>query len=635
MCGLAVVVTLPGARVEPTMLKTFDRLLAHRGPDGSGLATFTRDAAPADPDAAEVALVFRRLAIIDLDPRANQPMASPDGRHVLVFNGEIYNYVELREELIRLGHVFRTTSDSEVLIAAFAAWGPAALSRFTGMFAFVLLDRHKRELFLARDPFGIKPLFWALGENCIALASEIPPLLEVPGVGRAADLARARLFLAVGQTDAGERTMFAAVRSLPAGTFATISLARPVAPSPVAYWQPRIAPEPHPRPAAAGELRDLFLDSIRLHLRSDVPLGIALSGGVDSSSILAGARAVGGKDLAIRTFSFVAEGSDVDETRFIGLAATSAGAQPVSVRITPDEIVADIDDLVTAQGEPFGSLSIYAQHRVMRLAAESGIKVMLDGQGADELFAGYRPYLARRLSELIARCQWGAALRLARAMRALPGVTAGLLAQALEPAVPGRLRAFARALAGRPELPPWIDGRWFAERGLMQTAAAPRWGRDFLHEALVQSLRETVLPALLRYEDRNAMRFSIESRVPFLTPRLAQFAYGQPSESLVDARATSKAVLRAAMRGLVPDAILDRRDKIGFATPDRLWAQSLRPWFQRMLGSDAARAIPWLKPAAALQTLERRIAQADPFGFDLWRTVNVIHWAEQFGVAYG
>jgi asparagine synthase (glutamine-hydrolysing) len=169
----------------------------------------------------------------------------------------------------------------------------------------------------------------------------------------------------------------------------------------------------------------------------------------------------------------------------------------------------------------------------------------------------------------------------------------------------------------------------------MQTGAAPRWGRDVLHEALVQSLRETVLPALLRYEDRNAMRFSIESRVPFLTPRLAQFAYAQPSASLVDARATSKAVLRAAMRGLVPDAILDRRDKIGFATPDRLWAQSLRPWFQRVLESDAARAMPWLKPAAALHTLEHRVARSDPFGFDLWRTVNVVRWVERFGVAYG
>src|SRR5262249_6561563 len=194
-----------------------------------------------------------------------------------------------------------------------AGGGPAALSRFVGMFALVRLDREKRELFVARDPFGIKPLFWAIGADCIALASEIPPLLEVPGVSRSADLARVSLFLAAGQTDAGEGTMFSAVRSLPAGTFATIPLDRPAAPAPVGYGPPRTAPEPRPLPAAADELRALLLDSVRLHLRSDVPLGIALSGGVDSSAILAGARAVGGKDLAIRTFSFVAEGSDVDE----------------------------------------------------------------------------------------------------------------------------------------------------------------------------------------------------------------------------------------------------------------------------------------------------------------------------------
>ena len=635
MCGLAAVVTLRGARVAPKLLRDFDRLLAHRGPDGSGLATFTRDAAPANPDAAEVALVFRRLAIIDLDPRANQPMASPDGRFMLVFNGEIYNYVELREELRGLGHVFRTASDSEVLIAAFAAWGRAALGRFVGMFAFVLLDRTRRELFLARDPFGIKPLFWAIGSDCIAIASEIRPLLDVPGVARTADLARVSLFMSVGQTDAGQGTMFSAVRSLPAGTWATLSLEAPAAPAPVAYWQPLIAPEARPNPAAAAELRELFLDSIKLHLRSDVPLGIALSGGVDSSSILAAARAVGGRNLAVHTFSFVAEGSDVDEKPYIDLAAAAAQAQSACVRIRSDEIVADIDGLVTAQGEPFGSLSIYAQHRVMRLAAENGVKVMLDGQGADELFAGYRPHLARRLSELVARFQWGAALRLVRAMLGLPGVKAGLVAQAVEPMVPAPLRAFARALVGRPQMPPWIDGKWFADRGLLQTGAGLGWRPNFLHEALAQSLTETVLPALLRYEDRNSMAFSIESRVPFLTPRLAQFAYSQPSRNLVDERATSKAVLRNAMRGLVPDAILDRRDKIGFATPDRLWAQSLRPWFGRVLGSDAARAIPWIKPGEALKTLERRVARSDAFGFDLWRTVNVIRWVERFNVSCG
>jgi asparagine synthase (glutamine-hydrolysing) len=270
----------------------------------------------------------------------------------------------------------------------------------------------------------------------------------------------------------------------------------------------------------------------------------------------------------------------------------------------------------------------------MALAAQNGIKVMLDGQGADELFAGYRPYLARRLSELMGDLDLGGALRLMRAMLRLPGVRAGLVAQAFEPAVPERLRSLVRKLLGRPLLPPWIDEQWFAERGLLATGPAPRWRANFLHEALVQSLTETVLPALLRYEDRNSMAFAIESRVPFLTTELANFAYAQPAAHLIDEGATSKAVLRQAMRGLVPDAILDRRDKIGFATPDRLWAQALRPWFARVLGSDTARSLPWLRAAEALSALDRRVARSQAFGFDLWRTVNLIRWIEVFNVSY-
>src|SRR5262245_33863972 len=184
MCGIAAILALPGQRIPEALCASFDAALAHRGPDASGRATYMRDGAPCAPEAAELALLHRRLAIIDLDARANQPMSSADGRFVVVFNGEIYNYVELRQQLVAEGHVFRTTSDTEVLIAAHAAWGEKSLERFVGMFAFALLDRERRELVLARDPFGIKPLFWTKGDGLIAIASEVGPLLEVPGVRR-------------------------------------------------------------------------------------------------------------------------------------------------------------------------------------------------------------------------------------------------------------------------------------------------------------------------------------------------------------------------------------------------------------------------------------------------------------------
>jgi asparagine synthase (glutamine-hydrolysing) len=634
MCGLAAILALRGHRVPMPLCKQLDAALAHRGPDASGLGTFRHDGADCTPDAAEVALIHRRLSIIDLDARANQPMRSLDDRYVVIFNGEIYNYVELRQELTAAGHVFHTTSDTEVLIAAFAAWGEKALARFTGMFAFVLLDRQNRELVLARDPFGIKPLFWASGDGLLAIASEISPLLDVPGVGRRIDDARTCLFLSAGQTDEGERTMFAGVHSLPAGTFARVPLDSPAV-NPVRYWTPSVAPYERLPQRAARELRDTFLESVKLHLRSDVPLGIALSGGIDSSAILACARHIGGPGIDLRTFSFTATGSEVDETPYIELAAGAAGARSEMVRIEPGEIVSDIDRLVAVQGEPFGSLSMYAQHRVMGLARAHGVKVILDGQGADELFAGYRAYLARRLTGLLASFRLPQALRFMRAMLMLPGTGATLVAQALEPAVAPRLRGFARRLVGRPLLPPWVDEHWFRERNAFAGVRALKGGRHALHDALVQGLTETVLPALLRYGDRNSMAFSIESRVPFLTPALADLAYSLPAEELVDRNATSKAVLRAAMRGIVPDQILDRRDKIAFSTPDRMWAQSLQPWFVRTLSSDAARSLPWLKPDIARAVLERRTAQSAPFGFDLWRTVNVVRWVERFGVVVG
>jgi len=632
MCGLAAVVGLSGATVPDELCRRLDAALAHRGPDGSGRATYRRDGTPCPAGAAEIALVHRRLAIIDLDPRSDQPMRSADGRFELIHNGEIYNYLELRRELEALGHVFRTTSDTEVLIAAYAQWGTACLPRFIGMFAFVLLDAQRRELVLGRDPFGIKPLYWTLGAQHLAIASEIGPLLGVPGVARRLDAERCYAFLARGQTDAGASTMFADIRSLPAGTWAKIGLDEIAAPVPQSYWSPTIRPRSQPLQVSVDEIRDRFLKSIELHLRSDVPVGIALSGGIDSSAILLATRAIGGDAATIRTFSFAATGSEVDESRYMTAAATAARSDHHIVRIDPDDIVRDIDRLIEVQGEPFGSLSIYAHYRVMELAAQNGIKVMLDGQGADELFAGYRPYMARQLSGLLAKGRIADAVALSRQIVRFPDTGLKLLAQAAEPMVPTWLHAPSRRVLDRAMAPAWLRQDWFAARGVSLAPQHLAWGADILHRALAQGLTTTVLPALLRYEDRNSMAFSIETRVPFLTPGLADAAYALPAEHLIDEHATSKTVLRAALRGLVPDEILDRRDKIGFATPDSLWAPSLQEWLSDTLTSERARAIPWLDPDRALTALRTRMARGGGFGFDLWRTVNIIRWMEAFDV---
>jgi asparagine synthase (glutamine-hydrolysing) len=637
MCGIAGVVARPGSRFTSSWLEDAAAALGQRGPDDVGFLQWTPGEKPRvgramDPAPAALGFVHRRLSILDLTDAAWQPMSSPDGVYHLVYNGEIYNYVELRHELEGIGYRFHSTGDTEVLLAALRQWGTAALPRLVGMFAFALLDTQRSRLLLARDPFGIKPLFYAAGDFGLGFSSEIPVLLDLPGVSRRADAMAAYDYLRHGLTDHDERSLFADVRRLPGGHLLDVDLTASTEPSPSPYSQ--LDPVPRPglsRADAAGRLRELFLESIRLHLRSDVVVGTALSGGIDSSAIVMAMRAVGGPDLDIRTFSWVADEPEINEERWVDLVASAAGAQVHKVRAGADDLVADLGRLIEAQGEPFRSTSIYAQYRVFELAAASGVKVMLDGQGADELLGGYRAHLSARAAGLARDRHLVAAGRLVRKGGRLPGGLGvrDLAARAGGRLLPASLQKGARRLAREELMPRWMDADWFASNGV----AGHSVRRDSvdgggLRETLVEDVTRTSLPALLRYEDRNSMAWSVESRVPFLTPALAEFVLSLPEALLVDDEATSKAVFRDAMRGIVPDQVLDRRDKIGFATPERSWMGALSGWVETVLSSEGARAVPALRPAA-LDRSSSRVMEGPT-----WRAVNLIRWSEEFEVEW-
>lgn len=621
MCGIWATLAAPEGEAPL-------RLMAHRGPDGHAhVAEQIRG--------QSVELGHLRLAIIDLDRRADQPMNTADGRHCIVFNGEIYNYVELRAELQALGRTFATQSDSEVLLQAWCEWGEACLPRLVGMFAFAILDRTAGEVVVARDPFGIKPLYVAQVGAGLAFSSEIPPLLSCPGVDRAGDAEAAYRYVLFGATDGTGQTLFRSVRAFPPAHLARIALGPSPRCEPRRYWSPKASASGASFGEAAGAIRDTFLDNVRLHLRSDVPLGAALSGGIDSSAIVAGMRLVGGETLDIRTFSFVSPGHDVDESHWIDMAAKAAGAQASTVSATPEELVADLDALVRLQGEPFGSTSIYAQYRVMKLARENGIKVMLDGQGSDEMFAGYRPYLAARFAEHLSASEPLRALAFLRTAATLPGTRMATVAMhGLGSLAPHWLVPLGRRLAGKPLVPDWLDGAWFSARGVRFEGPAGRSRGAALHDRLLESLTSTVLPALLRYEDRNSMAFSIESRVPFLTTGLVDLAYSCPSTFLIDDAGETKAVFRAAMRGIVPDAILDRRDKIGFATPEKAWLAQLRPWVAATLRPEALARLPFLRADQVARAVDDQLSGRTPFDFQTWRWLNLIRWAELFDVHF-
>jgi asparagine synthase (glutamine-hydrolysing) len=642
VCGIVGIWSTDGTPVDADALCRATARLAHRGPDDLGFASLLPDGTlqlGRDLGAcaqSRLLLGHRRLSILDLSAAGWQPMQSADGRYLVIFNGEIYNYVELARELAAEGTRFRSHGDTEVLVEAIARWGTNALDRLVGMFAFACLDLRRRRVLLARDPFGVKPLYYAARDRRFAFASEMKALLDLPHVRRLVSPDRLHAFLRSGLTDVSERTLFDDVRQLPPGHFLDLPIDGDGFPAPERYW--RLATTSQTAlsfPEAADRLRELFLDSIRIHLRSDVPLGAALSGGIDSSAIVTAMQYVEPK-LELHTFSFTPDDPSISEEPWVDIVGASAGAVVHKTRPTANDLVRDLDALILAQDEPFGSTSIYAQYCVFRLARESGVTVMLDGQGADEMLAGYPYFMAGRLGALLRRGRFLEARRLFGRARRLPHVEEKvLLANVGDALFPRRLRPAAKLMLQRKRtlVRDWLNEEWFQDRGVQPRSLQGIPAASLLREQLAYSL-EHGLPSLLRFEDRNSMAHSIESRVPFLTPQIATFLFSLPDEYIISREGVSKSVFRAAMRGIVPDAILDRRDKIGFQTPEQQWLGTLRPWVDGVLHSDAAHAIPALRHDVMQREWADIAAGRRPFDRRAWRWINLIRWAELNAVTF-
>jgi asparagine synthase (glutamine-hydrolysing) len=547
VCGIGGIAG--GAPPTIRELEAMAAEMVHRGPDGEGVW--------ADGWAG---LAFRRLAIIDLDERSNQPLHL--GPLHLVFNGEIYNYLELRAELVAFGHAFRTEGDGEVLLTAWTQWGEGALDRVNGMFAFAVYDDRERVVTLAVDPFGEKPLFHRVRDGHLIFASDVRAIRAAePGAG-VPDRAALERYSALAVMPALPATFYADVERVPPAHLVrfrdgAIELRR--------YWSPQPVDVPTEPVAAAEALRELLSDSIRLRLRSDVPVGTSLSGGVDSSAVVALAAAIAG-DHRRDAFTATFDGFARDEWRYADAVATASGVEHHhAVRPTLDDLLGDLERLVRDQEEPFGSTSIYAQWRVMVAAREAGVTVLLDGQGADELFGGYEGSDGWALASMRPL----AATRTLAHDRRLAGPLAVALLAGRAPrevatryrlrlASPYVSREVARAAAGaRPPSPTWESG------------GSP------LRRALLDQCFRSSLPSLLRYADRNSMAHSIEVRLPFLDRRVAEFALSLRPE-LVYRGGFRKRVLRDAVRGRVPDEVLDRRIKVGYETPEAEWFRSER-----------------------------------------------------------
>jgi len=640
MCGIAGFIA-GSSKVPYTRIPSILSSLNHRGPDDQGWLMYSRGNTRLGREWREgkhecdVALLHRRLSILDLSPGGWQPMGRSE-RYYVVYNGEIYNYRELRSELEQVGSVFHSESDTEVLLAAYEHWDLNALSRFTGMFAFALLDTRKRMLLLARDCFGIKPLYYHMSSECFAFASELNTLFQMVDVRRQVDPYNLLLYLRHGLSDQGSSTLLDGFHQLPAAHYLELSIDKPLEAKPVCYW------DPMREPAriisfndAAEQLRTIFLDNISLHLRSDVPVGAALSGGIDSSSVVACMRKVA-PALEIHAFSYIADEPRLNEEKWVDIIGLATDAQVHKVRTQPREFVRDIDELLFTQQEPFGSTSVYAQYRVFQLAKENGIKVMLDGQGADELLGGYRYFVSARFASLVRQGHLSEAFHLLREASQAPNRDAlWLLLCSADYLLPQSLQGPLRALVSKELTPKWVKASWFRKQGVDSRHVSYCSTPDVLRKTLIRTLFTTSLPHLLRYEDRNSMAFSIESRVPFLTPKLAEFMLCIPEEHIISSDGTTKSVFRQAMRGIVPDCILDRRDKIGFATPERDWLQAVDGWVQSTLASEEAASLPFLDLNIMRGEWNAVLSGRQTFDSRVWRWLNVIRWSQELQLEYG
>jgi asparagine synthase (glutamine-hydrolysing) len=601
MCGIAGFWGAPDA----ALLATMTGRIAHRGPDGEGF--FEHPLA---------SLGHRRLAIIDPEG-GHQPVGTADGLVQLTYNGEVYNFRELRAELEPLGHEFHTSCDTEVVLHAYLEWGTDAFARCNGMWALAILDlrtdtAHGPRLVLARDHFGIKPLYYARSTGGrVLFASEAKAVLADPEVVTEPDRQWLYDYLLHGLHDHKPQTAFAGIRALAAATWAVVDADGVHEQT---YWTPTLTTDAERDPA---EFRARFEQSVERRLVADVPAGTCLSGGIDSSSIVGMADRLLAEHVPdavslgdhLKTFSIVYDGDPIDERAYMDAVLAEVDAEPSFAEPTSEEFVAEVDQMVWHQDEPIVSTGPYAQWCVMRLA-QPKVTVLLNGQGGDELLAGYVPYQYVYLRELLRRRKLSAFRREAWASR-----------DVLKPLIRRRLSDRRKSLAIKPLLQP----------ALYDGLEPPRAGRaqDDLKRRLVEDLQTFSLPSLLRYEDRNSMAFSMESRLPFLDQELVDWVLRLPTSALVD-QGWSRAILREGLQGVLTEKVRTRRWKVGFTTPETRWLRARRAVVQGLFRSPQFCERPYWDAAALADTFDRFCSgEVEPSQI-FWRAINTELWMRVF-----
>ncbi len=660
MCGICGIFDGAGGGGCRDAIFGMAEILRHRGPDDEGyLAVKTaegaamplggRDSRVSLPPVvefkggADLYFAHRRLSIIDLSPAGHQPMSYDEGNLWVTYNGELYNHQDLRSELSGLGHCFRTRTDTEVLLAAYREWGEECLDRFDGMWSFVLYDRRRNVLFGSRDRFGVKPLYYVENGQTFAFASEAKAFSALRGFQRSVRPEAVFDYLAfrtVWWEDG--RTFLEEVAELPPSHSFRFDLAEkklrifryyelPCQKN--ADWEPFCEKKGTEH---VERVRELIFAAVRRRLSSDVPVGTCLSGGIDSSSILGTIDAILRNERIMevgerpRAFTVVHDDPLIDESRWAGLVAEHTASEWHVVRPAHEELLRDLEDLVYIQDFPFSGTSIYAQYRVMKLAKEKGVTVLLDGQGGDELFTGYIPYYVAFFREMLGCAAWKDLMREWRAFGNAPmskmKTFTAFFKDRLIRNFPRPLQkyAFNRHNVLMQYLSPAFVKEHY-DRSLDAAAEALSQEKS-LNTMLFSLMTSRTLPSLLRYEDRNSMRFQIESRTPFADDReMIEAVFSIPSVYKIH-KGASKWLLRESMKSFLPDAVYRRRDKIGFAAPGD-WLLKENMSLKTLMNEHLGAFCDVRKLLGEWDTLVRN--QPRTGIMPLWRLVNLALWLKK------
>ncbi|MFQ5492668.1 MAG: asparagine synthase (glutamine-hydrolyzing) [Candidatus Dojkabacteria bacterium] len=605
MCGIVGF----AAKQDDKLLQKQLGEIIHRGPDGEGIHTDQK-----------FSIGMRRLAIIDPED-GWQPIWNEDKTVAIVFNGEIYNYQKLWKQLEQLGHKFSTDhSDTETVVHGYEEWGIDVVKRLRGMFAFIIYDLKRNRLFIARDRLGIKPLYYFNNSHGIFFASEIKALLKTGYISPKVNREVLSEYLRFRIHDHRPETFFSGILRLPPSHLMVVNSNRKIERL-ESYWKPEVNTSfksTKKDSVYADELREIFEETMKLHLISDVPIAVSLSGGLDSTGVLSMTKKLrdDGQDLhtkGLLTFSAVYPGDPIDESRYIDEAIQYTGAEKHIVEPTVEGFWSEINDWIYTQEEPTISSAPYASYSVMR-EAHKYIKVILSGQGGDELFAGYIPYFASYFKT---------ALPAGRGLRGLYELLRG--ADLYFP-------FFKRVLQAKLSRNNALSMGQFLEKGAFEKRNFTYNQESNLNMRLWKDVSSYSVPNILRYEDRNAMAFSIETRVPLLDHKFVEYVLGLPADQKIK-HGWNRFVYRNAMKGLMPESIRSRRKKIGFTTPEARWMRSKSNRFEELLGSDKAFSSGLFQQDTVVKAFKAwKSGKINGDAMVFWRILNTELWMRKFNI---